>query len=42
VRVLAIVLLAVAVGGCAAELDLSGEKWRKEGIGSNQVTLDET
>ncbi|OLD99771.1 MAG: hypothetical protein AUG80_04180 [Candidatus Rokubacteria bacterium 13_1_20CM_4_68_9] len=41
-RVLAIVLLAVAVGGCAAELDVSGEKWRKEGIGSNQVTLDET
>ena len=41
-RALAIVLLAVAVGGCAAELDVSGEKWRKEGIGSNQVTLDET
>jgi hypothetical protein len=42
VRPLAILLLAVAVGGCAAELDVSGSKWAKTGTSFNQVTLDET
>ncbi len=41
-RALAIVFLAAAVSGCAAELDVSGSKWAKAGTSFNQVTLDET
>jgi len=37
-----VLALAVIVGGCAAELDVSGAKWKKEGTTSNQITLDET
>jgi hypothetical protein len=42
VRAIGILLLAVVVAGCAAELNVSGSKWTKSGTGSNQVTLDET
>jgi hypothetical protein len=42
VRALAILLLTVSVGGCAAGLDVSGSTWKKEGTSYSQVTLDET
>jgi len=42
VRAVAILLLAAVVGGCASELDVSGARWKKEGVGFNQVTFDET
>jgi hypothetical protein len=42
VRAAAILLLVVTAVGCTAELDVSGARWRKEGVGFNQVTLDET
>jgi hypothetical protein len=42
VRAIAILLLAAAAGGCAAELDVSGAKWKKKGASFNQVTFDET
>ena len=41
-RAIAILLLGAVVGGCASELDVSGARWKKEGVGFNQVTLDET
>ena len=41
-KAIAVALLAVAVGGCAAELDVSGARWTKDGARFNQITLDET
>lgn len=40
-RGLAIVVVAAALCGCAAALDLSGEEWGKTGADIRQVTLDE-
>jgi len=42
VKAIACALLAIAVGGCAAELDISGARWNKDRAQFNQITLDET
>jgi hypothetical protein len=41
VRRALVLLAALALSGCASQLDIAGLEWGKSGVGTDQVTLDE-